>query len=340
MRIFAQANYPFIARRRIAYALSAVAIAIGLAPMVVNGLAGKGWVNYGIDFEGGVLLQVRFAGPMTTDRVRSALRGTPVSEIAGFRETSEFVIRAPLGADSETERTRDLIAERLTSAFGAGSFSVERTELVGPKVGGELQQRAAFAIGLSFLLTLVYLAFRFEPRFGLAAIIATGHDILITLGFIAAFRLDVGLSTVAAILTVVGYSLNDTIVVFDRIREKLKGARGRSVDERELINRAINETLPRTVLTSGTTVAVLLPLYVLGGMVLREFAAVLLLGIIVGTFSSIFVASPALLALRAWHRPARRTAAETSIKGPRRHPASSGTRVSGSRPGSTGSGKV
>lgn len=303
--------------------------------MVVNGLAGRGWVNYGIDFEGGALLQVRFESMLTTEEVRSALQGSPVSEIARFREAPEFLIRAPSADGDETERTRDLIAERLTSAFGAGSFSIERTEFVGPRVGGELQQKAALAIGLSFLLTLVYLAFRFETRFGLAAIIATGHDILITLGFISALRLEVGLSTVAAILTVVGYSLNDTIVVFDRIREKLKAGRGRAVEERELINRAINETLPRTILTSGTTVAVLLPLYALGGMVLRDFAAVLLLGIVVGTFSSIFVASPALLALRVWHRPVR-LATDTPIKGPGPGLAStSASHVAGGRPGSS-----
>lgn len=340
MRIFAKANYPFIARRRMAYLLSAVAIVVGLGAMVVNGLASKGWVNYGIDFEGGVVLQVRFERMLTTEQVRSALTGSPVSEIARFKETSEFLIRAPLGADGETERTRDLIAERLISTFGAGSFIVERAELVGPKVGGELQRKAAFAIGLSFLLTAVYLAFRFEPRFGLAAIIATGHDILITLGFISIFRLEVGLATVAAILTVVGYSLNDTIVVFDRIREKLKAARGcGSFAERELVNRAINETLPRTVLTSGTTVAVLVPLYALGGIVLREFAAVLLLGIVVGTFSSIFVASPALLALRELADLTRRTA-----KGPKQGvrplpDAPAARRVPGGRLGSTRSAK-
>ena len=173
-----------------------------------------------------------------------------------------------------------------------------RTELVGAKVGGELQQKAGLAILFSFVLTLIYLAIRFETRFGIAAVIATAHDILITLGFLALFRVEIDLPSVAAILTVVGYSLNDTIIVFDRIRENLhkKGARKR--DPVELIDESINETLPRTVLTSGTTLAVLIALLLLGGAVIRDFTIVLILGIVIGTYSSIFVASPALVEIQ------------------------------------------
>ncbi|MDX1494611.1 MAG: protein translocase subunit SecF, partial [Longimicrobiales bacterium] len=173
-----------------------------------------------------------------------------------------------------------------------------RTELVGAKVGGELQQKALLAVLFSFVLTLVYLAFRFELRFGLAAVIATFHDILITLGFLAVFRVEIALPTVAAILTILGYSLNDTIVVFDRIREnmRMKGARKR--DPVDLVNQSINETLPRTVLTSGTTLAVLFALLVLGGAVIRDFTIVLILGVVIGTYSSIFVASPALIEIQ------------------------------------------
>ena len=150
----------------------------------------------------------------------------------------------------------------------------------------------------SFAITLLYLAVRFEFRFGLAAIIATAHDILITLGFIALFRVEVALPTVAAILTILGYSLNDTIIVFDRIRENLnkKGARKR--DQIDLVNESINETLPRTVLTSGTTLAVLVALLILGGAVIRDFTIVLILGVGFGTYSSIFVASPALIEIQ------------------------------------------
>ena len=168
-----------------------------------------------------------------------------------------------------------------------------RTESVGPKVGNELQYRALIAILLSFLVTMAYLWVRFEWRFGLAAIAATAHDILITLGLLAIMGSEISLGTVAAFLTIVGYSLNDTIVVFDRIREDLaKPRHGKTY--MELLNQAINETLPRTVLTASGTLATLVSLAVLGGPVIRDFAVVLILGIFIGTFSSIFVASPVL----------------------------------------------
>jgi preprotein translocase SecF subunit len=167
------------------------------------------------------------------------------------------------------------------------------TDAVGPKVGSELQRKALIAILMSFGLTLVYLAFRFEWRFGFAAIVATFHDITITFGFISLSGIEITLATVAAILTILGYSLNDTIVVFDRIRENLK--KRRKDDYKDIVNASINETLPRTVLTSGTTLATLLALFILGGSVVRPFALVLILGVLIGTYSSIFVASPVLL---------------------------------------------
>jgi preprotein translocase SecF subunit len=173
-----------------------------------------------------------------------------------------------------------------------------RTELVGAKVGAELQQKAVLAVLFSFVLTLTYLAMRFELRFGVAAVIATAHDILVTLGFLALFRVEFALATVAAILTILGYSLNDTIVVFDRIRENLqmKGARKR--DPVDLVNQSINETLPRTIMTSATTLSVLVALLLLGGAVIRDFAIVLILGVVIGTYSSIFVAAPALIEIQ------------------------------------------
>ncbi len=316
MRIFANANYQFIPRRRVAYVVSAVLIALGLSAIVVNSLRGVGWLNYGIDFSGGALVQARFHQPMTVEQVRAALRGTAATEIARFREESEFIIRAPVREGEDIERLANTIDSALSSAFGDGSFEVVRTELVGPKVGAELERKATMAIGLSFVLTLIYLAFRFETRFGLAAVLATLHDILLTLGFLAALRVEIGISTVASILTVLGYSLNDTIVVFDRIRENLRKTPHAHRKEAELVNRSINETLPRTLLTSGTTVAVLLPLLLFGGSVLRDFALVLTVGIVFGTYSSIFVASPALLVLRHWLQPRQRTAGAPSVTTP------------------------
>lgn len=300
MRLFADASYRFIESRRKAYALSAAAILLSVAAMAFNTVSLGSWQNYGVDFTGGALIQVSFQEGSGVDAgaLRSALGGAQAPPITRFGEDDEFVIRAPLSEGVSLEEVSGGVEAQLTEAFGAGSFQVVRTEMVGAKVGGELQQKAALAIVFSLVLTLLYIAVRFELRFGAAAVIATFHDMIVTLGFLAIFRVEIALPTVAAILTILGYSLNDTIIVFDRIRENLhkKGARKR--DPVELINQSINETLPRTVLTSGTTLAVLFALLLLGGPVVRDFTLVLVLGIIVGTYSSIFVASPILLEIQ------------------------------------------
>ncbi|HKK93122.1 MAG TPA: protein translocase subunit SecF [Longimicrobiales bacterium] len=295
MRIFGSASYRFIQGRKKAYVISSIAIVAGIAAMIVNLSAIGSWQNYGVDFEGGSLVQVGFEQDVTTGDVRSALGGANGPDVTEFAGENEFLIRAPQAEDATVNQVREEIETALTQAFGADAYVIERTELVGPKIGAELQRKAAFAILISFALTLVYIAIRFELRFGMAAVIATMHDILITLGFLAIFRVEISLPTVAAILTIVGYSLNDTIVVFDRVRENMgkKGARKR--DQVDLVNQSINETLPRTILTSGTTLAVLLALLVVGPAVIRDFSVVLILGVIIGTYSSIFVASPALI---------------------------------------------
>jgi preprotein translocase subunit SecF len=299
MRLFQNANYKFIELRKKAYVFSSVAVIIGVAAMLYNVATIGSWQNYGVDFTGGSLVQVRFESPdVDAAQLRAALGGAESPPITKFGEDTEFVIRASLAEGTSIDDVAADVEAQLAAAFGEGSFEVVRTELVGAKVGGELQQKAAFAILFSFVLTLIYLAIRFEFRFGLAAIVATFHDMIITLGFLALFRVEIALPSVAAILTILGYSLNDTIIVFDRIRENLhkKGARKR--DPVELVNQSINETLPRTVLTSGTTLVVLLSLLVLGGAVIRDFTEVLILGIVVGTYSSIFVASPALVEIQ------------------------------------------
>jgi preprotein translocase subunit SecF len=298
MRIFSDAHYQFIAKRKMAYIFSAAVILAGIVAMASNVVFIGSWQNYGVDFTGGAFVQIRFTEPMTAGELRGALGGEGAPTITRFGEENEFTIRAPIALETDVDAVRTDITDDLDQAFGEGSFEVVRTELVGPKIGGELQQKAAFAIVFSFFLTLIYLAIRFEFRFGVAAVIATVHDILITLGFLALFRLEIALPTVAAVLTIVGYSLNDTIVVFDRIRENLGKRGGRKEDPEVLVNRSINETLPRTVLTSGTTLAVLLALLILGGAVIRDFTLVLILGIVIGTYSSIFVASPALLEIQ------------------------------------------
>ena len=184
-------------------------------------------------------------------------------------------------------------SKALDAELGAGKYEIARSEVVGPKVGSELQQKALIAILFSFVTTLIYLAFRFQWRFGLAAVVATAHDVLATIAFIRYLDLEVSLIVVAAVLTVLGYSLNDTIVIFDRVRENLKLHGKRKLAD--VLNVSINETLPRTILTGGTTLATALVLSFFAGEVIKPFALVMTFGIIVGTFSSIFVASPVLL---------------------------------------------
>ncbi len=297
MRLFDQAKFRFIENRRRAYAVSGTLMLVGISGMIINVFSIGSWQNYGVDFTGGSLIQVQFHQPATAGQLRAALGGSQAPPITRFGEENEFTIRAPLG-NSTVETIRASFEGQLATAFGNDAFTIVRTETVGPKIGEELQRNAFLAILFSFVLTLLYIAMRFELRFGLAAVIATAHDILITLGFLALFRVEIALPTVAAILTIVGYSLNDTIVVFDRVRENLNIKGGRRQDPVDLLNRSINETLPRTVLTSGTTLAVLGALLAVGGAVIRDFTMVLMLGVAIGTYSSIFVASPALLEIQ------------------------------------------
>lgn len=298
MRIFSDARYPFIANRKTAYVFSAIFLLAAVGAMLANIAMIGSWQNYGVDFTGGSLIHVSFNQPMAAGELRDALAGGSGISITRFGTDNDFTIRAPVMEDASVDEVRTDLEAQIGAAFGADVFEVVQADLVGAKVGGELQEKAALAIVFSFFLTLIYLAIRFELRFGAAAIIATVHDILLTLGFLALFRVEIALPTVAALLTIVGYSLNDTIVVFDRIRENLGRKGGRKEDPAALVNRSINETLPRTVLTSGTTLAVLFSLLILGGPVIRDFTLVLILGVVIGTYSSIFVASPALLEIQ------------------------------------------
>ena len=298
MWLFHDAKYAFIAMRRKAYVVSAAALALGIGAMVFNVFSLGSWQQYGVDFDGGVLVQVSFSQPMDDNDLRTALGGASAPPITRFGADNEYVIRAPLEEDRDIAEVAGDLEAQLAASLGESAFEVVRQEGVGPKIGQELQQRAGLAILFSLVLTLLYIAIRFEFRFGLAAVIATAHDMLIVLGLLALFRVEIALPTVAAILTILGYSLNDTIVVFDRIRENLNAKGGRREDPYRLVNRSVNETLPRTVLTSGTTLAVMFSLLVLGGAALRDFTIVLILGVMIGTYSSIFIASPALLEIQ------------------------------------------
>jgi preprotein translocase subunit SecF len=299
MRLFANAHYEFIAWRRKAYVVSAVALMVSLVAALAWQVSRGSWLRYGVDFSGGTLIQVRFEDDVSIAEVRAALTEFPNAQPTRFGEDAEYLIRTPQVGEIASEAAEE-VPLALEAAFGEGRFEILRTEAVGAKVGSELQTRAILAILLSFAATLIYLAFRFEWRFGLAAIIATAHDILLTLGLISLLQIEVALPTVAAVLTIVGYSLNDTIVIFDRIRENLHGL-ARRADFDQVLDRSINETLPRTVLTSGTTLAVLFALFLFAGGMIREFALILIVGIVLGTYSSIFVAAPALREIeRRW----------------------------------------
>ncbi len=294
VRLFANANYDFIGMRRWAYGFSALLIVPGLLWLLVTGL------NYSIEFTGGTLVQIRTQQAMGTGAIRTALTtgGLPGAEVQTFGSATEYAVRARLSVERGaampgTQETVAAVQRALDSGLGAGTYVVVRTEAVGPKVGRELQEKALIAILFSFVVTLIYLAFRFEWRFGLAAVLATAHDILATIAFIRYLDLEVSLVVVAAVLTIVGYSLNDTIVIFDRVRENLHKYRRQNLYE--ILNLSINETLPRTVLTGGTTILTALTLAFIAGEVIRPFSLVMTFGIVVGTFSSIFVASPVLL---------------------------------------------
>jgi preprotein translocase subunit SecF len=304
LRILHDTHVDFIRLWRWSTTLIALFIVPGVILIAISGF------RYSIEFTGGTLMQLEFKEAPDIGEVRSTLTNAGIAnaEIQTFGSSRELVVRAQeqqhvaqqsVGAESVAQRVRAALDAR----YGHDTYEVVLTDAVGPRVGAELRRQALIALVLSFAATLVYLAWRFEWRFGVAAIIATIHDIIATLSFMKYMNLEISLFVVGAVLTVIGYSLNDKIVVFDRVRENLKLHRKMSLYD--LLNRSVNETLPRTVMTGSTTLATLLALLIFGGEVIRPFAWVLTFGIIVGTFSSIFVGGPVLLWIeRKWPRPA------------------------------------
>jgi preprotein translocase subunit SecF len=294
IRLFANANYDFIKWRRFAYGLTALIIVPGLILLAVKG------INKSIEFTGGTFIQIETAHPVQTAELRADLdaAGIPGAEIQSFGSDTSYSIRARLGENANTpgggaEETSAAVGRALDQKLGHDNYKIVRHEAVGPKVGKELEGKAFLAILLSFFVTLAYLAYRFEWRFGLAAVLATFHDILTTIAFIRYMNLEVSLVVVGAVLTMVGYSLNDTIIIFDRVRENLR--KYRRTNLYEILNLSINETLPRSILTHGTTMAATLALVIFGGEVIRPFALVMTFAIFTGTFSSIYIAAPVLL---------------------------------------------
>jgi preprotein translocase subunit SecF len=287
----------FLSKGRAALIISAVVILAGLISLIA-----KGGPNYGIDFTGGTLVQLKFSNPVSVKEVRAGIKpiGLGDSVIQQFGSNDEIVVRMGV-ATGELEDIGRTLRAQLLKAMPGQKIEVRRTELVGPKVGKDLREKAVLAIIVALFAIVGYISWRFEFRFAIAAIVALIHDIVVTVGVFSIMDKEFTLPIIAALLTIVGYSLNDTIVVFDRVRENLKARRKGTVQD--ILNKSINETLSRTILTSLTTLFVVLVLTLFGGEVIHDFAFALVIGVIVGTYSSIFIASPLL----AMWQPTSRT---------------------------------
>jgi len=275
---------------KIAMVLSVVLVLTSFVSFFTRGF------NFGIDFTGGTLIEVGYHEDVGLDRVRTALNevGIGGASVQHFGTLRDVLIRVPPEEDVSSADLSDKVFRSL-STEAEGNVDLRRVEFVGPQVGDELTEQGGLAVLYSLIGILIYVAFRFEWRFALGAIVATVHDVVITVGLFSLLGIEFDLPVLAAVLAVIGYSLNDTIVVYDRIRENFRKIRkGRPV---EIINTALNQTLSRTIVTSGTTAMVVLALFLLGGEIIHGFALVLLVGIIVGTYSSIYVASSAVLSL-------------------------------------------
>ncbi len=311
MAIFKNPNFDFLRWRWPAVGLSILIIVSGaVAAAMQGGLA------LGIDFSGGTIVILQFDAPTTEDAVRGAIGGVvdeAVVQQYGDASGNEIMVRLPQsGPEEGTSLEADATA--VVSALqqsGVGSFTVVGQELVGPIIGQELQRRGVSAFAFAMLGILVYVGFRFRFSFGFGAIIAVAHDILVTLAMLTFFGYDLSLNVVAAMLTITGYSVNDSIVVFDRVRENLRQMRRDAFDV--LVNTSINQTLSRTIITSGTTAFAVLALYVAGGEVLRGFAFTMLVGVISGTYSTIFIAAAAAIVISERRATRRAKSIERSV---------------------------
>jgi preprotein translocase subunit SecF len=316
MRLIRETNYDFMSKRKWAFIFSMTIIVPGLISM-----AARGGLRLGVDFTGGTQVEVQLlpksggvASPVPIETIREAVAAAGYDnrniQRAGGSEVNDFLIHVQTSGETEEgRRVSELVIQELEKRFADHRVDLRQVQSVGPKVGQELKSAAIQAVLASILLVLIYVAFRFEFRFGVATIIAAGHDVLFVLGLFSLLNKEMTLTVIAAFLTLVGYSVNDTIVVFDRIREELKLKQKRESYE-SIFNGAINKTLSRTLLTGVTTLLVLLSLFFAGGDVIHDFAWVLIIGIVVGTYSSIFVAAP--LVVEWQKRVAEREAAKAS----------------------------
>jgi len=292
MEIFKKVTHiDFMGKRKLAIVFSLLLMAIAIGAMVTRGL------NFGLDFTGGTLIEVGYEQPVDLQEVRIALDkvGFGDAVVQHFGTSKDVLVRlAPRGGE-DSEAIGDQILQVLNAA-SEGEVKMRRQEYVGPQVGDELRDDGGLAMIIALAFILIYVMARFEYRFALGSIAALIHDVVITVGFFALFQWEFDLTTMAAVLAVIGYSLNDTIVVFDRIRENFR--KMRKDPPRQVINASINQTLSRTLMTSGTTLLVVFAMFFLGGELIHSFSLALIVGIMVGTYSSIYVASTATLALK------------------------------------------
>jgi preprotein translocase SecF subunit len=305
MRFFKDPKYNFMEVRKYTFILSAVVLGLGIISLIAHG-----GPELSIDFLGGSMIQVKFDRPIPLGEVRSALAELDTLnlgsyDLQNFGGDDEILIRVARFTSGES--MGPVIESVLTDNFPEAAVSIEREESVGPKIGRALERKALLAIFYSLLGILIYISWRFEFRFAVAAIIALFHDVLLTVSAFSITGKEISLAVMAAILTIIGYSLNDTIVIFDRIRENRRVLRRQSFTE--IINTSINQSINRTINTSMTTLLVVLMLFIYGGGIIHDFAFALLVGVIVGTYSSTFIASPVLV---EWQN---RAAAKTRDKG-------------------------
>jgi preprotein translocase subunit SecF len=276
---------------KIAFMVSLAMIIISILSLVVHG-----GPNLGIDFAGGTLVQIQFKNKTTVNEIRNALKttnlGSSVIQQFGYAADNEFLVKTEKSS-SELKGISATVGEALASQFSSGDFEVRRVEVVGPKVGKDLRQKGVLAMLYAMVGILIYITWRFKFRYAVGAIIALIHDVVITVGIFSLLNKEFSLPIIAALLTIIGYSLNDTIVVYDRIRENIRGVKRHALGD--IINASINQVLSRTLLTSLTTLLVVTALLFLGGAVIHDFAFALLVGVITGTYSSIFIASPTIL---------------------------------------------
>ena len=281
--------YDFMSKRFAFLGLSSFLIIASIILLFTKGL------NFGIDFVGGTIVQVKYEQAAPINQIRDILKDTKYSNavITEFGSSDEIIIRI---TGSSSDLTNDISDEMHKILVATGNFDIRRVDMVGAKVGGELREKGLMALGLSLIVMLVYVSYRFEWRFAIASILALAHDVTIAMGAISLFQVEVNLDILAAILTLLGYSINDTIIVFDRIRENLQTTKDTVLAN--VINFSVSKTLSRTTLTSLTTLFVVTTLLLFGGEIIYGFSFTLFVGIIVGTYSSIFIASSFLVELK------------------------------------------